>query len=322
MKILITGGSGFIGTHLLLQLLSSNQASKIVNLDLRNSVVQDERLETINVDIRHNELKNLALEYAFDVCIHLAALSKEPGFEWNEYFETNHIGTINTIALCERLDINTIMFTSTMMVYQASDLKRTERSITSPDTAYGISKLLAEKELESWKFKDLGKRSLKIIRPAVVFGENENANFTRLYRSIKRGVFPYVGRSTTIKSNIYVKELVLFVGFLLKTPTKKDIYNFSFPEENSIKQIIKSFKEVFGFKSIHPVFPLSLLIGASYIFEFLNRVGLKNGIHHRRIEKLYYSSNIFPENAINEGYKFSFDLKSSLADWKASGKLS
>ncbi len=77
------------------------------------------------------------------------------------------------------------------MVYKSDEERHTEMTLTTPDTAYGISKLLAEKELESWENKRKG-RSLKVIRPAVVFGENENANFTRLYTSLKRGFFPYV----------------------------------------------------------------------------------------------------------------------------------
>lgn len=321
MNILITGGSGFIGSHLVSSLANARgEVDNIVNLDLNASNTKHATLQTIICDIRdYSQLESLEVETKFDICIHLAALCKEPGFEWEEYFETNHVGTLNTIRMCEMLNINRILFTSTMMVYKAEEVQRTEDSITAPDTAYGISKLLAEKELLAWKGKD-PERELKIIRPAVVFGENENANFTRLYKTLRKGFFPFVGKSTTVKSSIYVKELVRFLLHLVDKKTNVDIYNFSFPNSNqqSIFDIVKNFKSVFGMKCITPVLPFRLLVLLSYVFEGLNSIGLRNSIHHRRIQKLYYSTDIYPRNALASGYEFMFDLKTALEDWKNS----
>lgn len=315
-QILITGGSGFIGTHLINSFLKSESYS-IINLDLVNSPISHPCLHTEILDIRNQaELASLDLN-EIDFCVHLAALCKEPGFEWDEYFITNHIGTQNVIKLCERLEVKQIIFTSTMMVYKAGEIERAEDSITSSDTAYGISKLLGEKELMNWRDRKIG-RKLKIIRPAVVFGENENANFTRLYKSLKRGFFPYVGKSSTVKSSIYVKELTNFIQFLIDKETKNDIFNMSFPEDLSIKATIETFKSVFQMKSFNPVFPYSLLLFISKAFEILNAIGLRNSIHHRRIQKLYYSTNITPKAAIEEEYQFTYTLKTALEDWKKS----
>jgi len=293
----------------------NNAAVEILNIDSQESLILDGRLKTFIFDIRGEDLKSISLKENFDACIHLAALCKEPGFNWEEYFETNHIGTVNTIRLCEELGIESIIFTSTMMVYKAGEMQRTENSITAPDTAYGISKLLAEKELEAWRDRKPG-RSLKVIRPAVVFGANENGNFTRLYHTLNRGLFPYIGKRSTVKSNIYVKELVMFMEYLLEHKTKSDIFNFSFPEKYSIGRIVGYFKSVFGLKPLTPVLPYKLMLFVAYWFEFLNVIGLKNSVHHRRIQKLYHSTDIYPENALKEGYKFKYDLESALADWK------
>lgn len=319
MKILITGGSGFIGTHLIRSLLKCKDVEEIINIDLKRSSIDDKRLTTIQFDIRSKDFTSIVLTDAIDTCIHLAALCKEPGFPWDDYFITNHQGTENTIAVCDKYSINNIIFTSTMMVYKAAESRRFENSITAPDTAYGISKLLAEKELESWHAKKAN-RDMKIIRPAVVFGENENGNFTRLLSSLKRGFFPFVGKSTTIKSNIYVKELVNFILFLIRNDTKLNVFNLGFPESKTIREIVMDFKRVFVLKSFNPVLPLKFLILLSYFFEFLNSIGLRNDVHHRRIEKLYYSTDIYPENALKEGYTFKYDLNSSLEDWKESEK--
>lgn len=321
MKILVTGGSGFIGTVLMSQLLLRDDIVRIVNLDLDESSIRDARLRTVKADVRNADLAELPLDAEFDCCIHLAALCKEPGYEWEAYFRTNDVGTKNVIALCKKLGINQILFTSTMMVYRAGEVRRTERSETAPDTAYGISKLLAEKELLAWKAAE-PTRELKIIRPAVVFGEAENANFTRLHRAVKRGFFPYVGKSSTVKANVYVKELANFIEFLIDSKTSETIYNFSFPAEYTIREIISSIKDVFALRSFHPTLPVKPLLWLSYLFELLDQLGLRNGIHHRRIEKLYHSTDIYPENALMEGYSFKYDLRSALEDWKLSGDLS
>lgn len=323
-KILITGGSGFIGTHLINSLVlnaSTKDNLEIVNIDIASSSIVHECVEHLNADIRDtNKLFELLKNRKFDTCVHLAALCKEPGFDWHEYFETNLEGTKNIISICKELAVYNIYFTSTMMVYKAGEFVRDEDDMTDPDTAYGISKLLAEKELEKWQLLKAN-RNLKIIRPAVVFGENENGNFTRLYRSLARGFFPYVGKSSTVKSSIYVLELIEFIKFLMDKPTQNHIFNFSFPAVLTLKQTIGVFKKTFRLKTFNPVLPYSLLLIASYFFELLNAIGVKNSIHHRRIQKLYYSTNIHPKNALDDGYTFKYDLASSLEHWKSTDSL-
>ena len=71
-----------------------------------------------------------------------------------------------------------------------------------------------------------------------------------------------------------------------------------------------------GWKRYIPVLPFKLLIFLSYIFELLNSIGLKNPIHHRRIEKLYYSTDLSTDAVLASGFKFKYTLKSALEDWK------
>jgi hypothetical protein len=136
---------------------------------------------------------------------------------------------------------------------------------------------------------------------------------------LKKGFFPFIGKSTTIKSNIYVHELNDFILFILNNPTQFIVYNFGFPETYTIRQITDTFNVVFGFKPVRPTLPLGLMLFAAKSFQLLNSLGLKNSIHPRRIEKLYYSTDIYPANALRDGYKFKYDLKSALEDWRMAG---
>ena len=135
----------------------------------------------------------------------------------------------------------------------------------TPNTAYGISKLVAEKIHEKWQNGDATQRQLTIVRPGVVFGKGENGNFTRLYWAIRGHKFAYPGRKDTIKACIYVKELVRFMlwkveegvntnnsnntnGADVKSAKGVEIYNCCFEPAYTIQHIVEGMKKVTGLR--------------------------------------------------------------------------
>ena len=155
-----------------------------------------------------------------DVIFNFAAVHRTPGHEDHEYFETNIRGAENVVAFAEKWNIKKIVFTSSIAPYGAAEELKKETTLPTPNTAYGISKLIAEKIHEKWQNGDAAHRQLTIVRPGVVFGKGENGNFTRLYWAIRGHKFAYPGRKDTIKACIYVKELVRFL--LWKTEVKSE----------------------------------------------------------------------------------------------------
>ena len=112
------------------------------------------------------------------------------------------------MAFAEKWNIKKIVFTSSIAPYGAAEELKKETTLPTPNTAYGISKLVAEKIHEKWQNGDATHRQLTIVRPGVVLGKGENGNTTRLYWAIRGHKFAYPGRKDTIKACIYVKELV------------------------------------------------------------------------------------------------------------------
>lgn len=313
-SIIITGGSGFIGKHLIDFFIKNETYNNLIILDLIPPKRNYPQIKYFYCDIRSKINIDIS-KFNCEVCMHLAALCKEPGYKWEEYFETNYIGTKNVCDFAIRNGIKNIIFTSTMMVFRAGEKRNSEEDITAPDTAYGISKLLAEEVLLNWKNSNSEHR-LRIIRPGVVFGKEENGNFTRLAKALKKNMFVYVGKKNTIKGSVYVKDVVNFLSYLIDDNKERIIYNFVFPEPDTIESICKTICEVMNWNRVIPTLPFRLILLSSYFFEFLNQIGLKNPIHHRRIEKLYYSTYLSADAVLKSGFNFSYNLKSAIEDWK------
>ncbi len=308
---IITGGSGFIGSHLIQSLLK--EFNKITVIDIKPPRISDARIEYINCDIR--QPISIELREECTTCYHLAAVCKEPGFPWDEYFQTNYIGTINVCDWINRIGVKNMIFTSTMMVFRAGDMRNNEESLTAPDTGYGMSKLLAEWVLKAWQ-NAAPDRRLRMVRLGVVFGRWENGNYTRLYYALKKRRFAYIGRKTTVKGSIYVKDVIRFLQFLTDDDYNRCIYNFVYPNATTIGEICNTMCEVFGFSPRIPVIPYRLALWIAYGFEFLSALGLKNPIHHRRIQKLYYSTDISADPAYQNGFKLSYSLHEALEEWR------
>jgi nucleoside-diphosphate-sugar epimerase len=311
----ITGGSGFIGTHLIHALLQHNPASAINVLDVAPPKIQDARVHFHACDIRNPITIRLP---ANATLFHLAAIAKEPGYPWREYFDANHIGTNHVIALAEANNIQRIFFTSTMMVFRAGKERNSDDDPCYPDTAYGISKLLAEKELFRWQAA-IPTRQLAIVRPSVVFGPGENGNYTRLFRQLRRNLFFYMGRKDTIKASVYVKDLVRFLLWLNPSLAShpSSLYNFALPQALTIQTICEAICTEFGFRKPHLVVPFKLALLGGYLGELAAVIGIRNPVHHRRIEKLYHSTDIAPDRVLREGFAFEYPLPQALADWRA-----
>ncbi|MCU0605873.1 MAG: NAD(P)-dependent oxidoreductase [Candidatus Edwardsbacteria bacterium] len=314
-RYLVTGGSGFIGGHLIADLLRDPGTAKVVNLDLRPYPgAPDPRLETVIADIRRP--LEVDLPGGTGTCFHLAAVCREPGHERQEYFATNHIGTRNVIDLCRRRGIRSIVFTSTIMVYPPGDRPCDESAEPRPDTAYGESKLLAERELERWAAE--GNR-LRIVRPGVVFGPGDYGNFIRLHRALQYNLFCFVGRRTTIKGSVYVRDVASCLRFMETPAAKSAVYNCVFPARYDVGQIVDTICDAEGWRRWVPVLPYRPMRWLAKIGPLLEKAGLRNGLHPRRIDKLYRSTDAVPQALSGDGFSFRYDLRAAVAEWLAGG---
>jgi len=245
----------------------------------------------------------------------LAATHRTPGHPPDEYFETNIAGAINVVALAKSCDVKTIVFTSSISVYGPCEDEVSETSQLTPVSSYGRSKRLAEQIHTQW-LADAPDRRLVTVRPGVIFGPGEGGNYTALARSLSRGYFFYPGRRTTVKSGGYVDELLRTMDFALSRPERYCLYNFVYPDQSTIQEIVNTFGRVMGRRYTPMMLPWPLLRAAAAALQATGALGLRTVIHPDRVMKLVQSTRIAPGWLLTNGYEFSTNLKTALENWR------
>ena len=151
MNILVTGGAGYVGSHVVIELIElGHEVTVLDNLSSGHQwAVQQGQL--IKGDIRDPEAIRNAIEYArAEAVIHLAALSDLRASLSNPvaFHQTNTVGTLNVASACMSQGIKKLIFSSSAAVYGIpTSLPVTEEARTVPVTPYGTSKAMGEQIL-------------------------------------------------------------------------------------------------------------------------------------------------------------------------------
>jgi nucleoside-diphosphate-sugar epimerase len=306
-RAVIFGGAGFIGRHIAAYLLANQMVAEVVLADLERPIWQlPEGVSYVSCDVRET-IEGLP---APDLIVNLAAVHRTPGHADAEYHETNETGAAEVLRFAEQHDVKRIWFTSSIAVYGPGEETKTEQSVPAPVSAYGKSKLNAERAHESWAKSKPG-RKLVVARPATVFGPGEGGNFTRLASAMKRHLFFYPGRRDTRKACGYVNDLGPSFAFMEQFATPAVTYNFAYPEPPTIEDVCLAFAAA-GLPRPRIRVPAPLLLGAGGV---LKRIGI-SAVDPERIQKLMVSTDVRGELLASSGYRWQSDLRSGIADWR------
>lgn len=317
--VVVFGGSGFVGTHLIARLLQC--ADKIYIADIKRpcwhkgtSLPNDNRIEYVYCDVR----KTIDYEqFSSNInCIYnLAAIHTSPGHAPQEYFEANILGAKNICSFAEKVNCEKIIFTSSISVYGPGEDEKHEDLVPMPQIPYGSSKIIAEYIHREWFLKS-GNRMLTILRPGVIFGKGEGGNFTRIANALQRGIFAYPGRDDTIKACLYVKDICKFLIQSIQNESGLYLYNFCYPQKITIKDVVQGFKKVLGYKAPEVVIPFKIISSGAAMINLLPIPYVKQmGLVPERMVKLIKSTNISAQKLVASGFKFDYSFEEALKDW-------
>ncbi|MFM2286354.1 MAG: hypothetical protein RLZZ543_1851 [Bacteroidota bacterium] len=286
-KLLITGGSGFIGRYF----VDRFRDREVVNLDLR-SPDYSSHARFLQGDIRNEADVEEAIQ-GVDMMIHLAAMHHDFGIADEAYFDTNVKGAEVLIAAAEKAGVNTIINFSSVAVYgnQGNPGPTSESTIPHPTNPYGASKLDAEYRFKDWANAQAG-RKLIIVRSTVVFGPHNLANVLNLIKAIDQGLYFHVGKSDNIKSLAYVENIVDAALFALSTSDSPvRLFNYVDEPQLSSREIANMQAHYLG-KKIRLNLPQWMAIALALPFDWAIALTGKNlKISSKRVKKLITQTN-------------------------------
>jgi len=214
MKILVTGGSGFIGTNLIEHLQAEN--NEVVNIDINPPLCSDHRDLWRCVDILdHEALINAFTEYKPTCVVHLAARTDvvENTTVESDY-RVNTEGSKNIISAVKSTpSIRRVIITSTQYVHGPKHIP-TDDYDYEPHTVYGRSKVIAEKIARRARLDC----TWTIVRPTNIWGPWHMRHKSELLHVLNKGYYLYPGKRIVTKSYGYVKNIAYYIFRILEMP--------------------------------------------------------------------------------------------------------
>lgn len=216
MKILITGGSGFIGTNLVDYYIKKGWNVK--NLDIKvpqNSQAKDYWQQCDITD--YEKLSKIILQYVPDYIVHLAARTDLDGKSVDDY-QANTIGVDNVLKASHQLKgLKKILITSSMLVCHTGYIPKNQYDY-APSTFYGESKVITEQL--TWKHQPAC--DWAILRPTSMWGPWFGIPYRKFFDVVKAGMYFHIDHRSCTKTYGYIENALYQIEQILSNPTQDE----------------------------------------------------------------------------------------------------
>lgn len=256
IRSLLTGGAGFIGSHVSRELLKLGHEVIILD-DLSGGFKENLPSGAIFVEGSINDrvlVEKLFQQYQFTYVYHLAAYAAEglSHFIRRFNYENNLVGSINLINESIKHKVKTFVFTSSIAVYGKGQLPMREDMTPIPEDPYGIAKLAIEQDLAC--AHEMFGLNYVIFRPHNVYGEYQNLGDK--YRNVV-GIFmnqlmqgkplTIFGDGTQSRAFSYIGDIAPIIANSVNVPAAKNqIFNVGADLQFSVNDLAKSVCEALG----------------------------------------------------------------------------
>ncbi|WP_054258213.1 NAD-dependent epimerase/dehydratase family protein [Propionispora sp. 2/2-37] len=246
MKVLVTGGAGFIGSHIVKRLLQK-QCEVVVIDDLSTGSLRNltQKQICIQMDIRSEKVLELCRTERFDAVIHLAAQTMVPASIKKPVYdcEVNIAGTLNILEAARQTGVKRVIFSSTAAVYgNVSAIPVKEHALLQPTSFYGLSKLTAERYLQI--YSQLYGIEHVILRYANVYGERQgdfgeggviSIFLRKIYHNMPVIIFGDGGQT---RDFVYAGDVAEANYLALQSEHVNTVYNIGTQTETSVNALL------------------------------------------------------------------------------------
>lgn len=272
LRVLVTGSSGFIGTHLVRPLISQGYA--LYGLDIQLPAFSTNDFQFVQCDILNaSSLEQVLLDCQPRAVIHLAARTDLDGRNVSDY-AANVEGVQNLmIAVANTPSVQRCIYTSSQLVCRVGYVPKDEGEYC-PNTLYGESKVLTEKIVRQY---DGGGVEWCLVRPTTVWGAGMKPHYQRFFRMVCQGRYFHIGRRPLYKSYSYIGNIVYQYQKLLEAPVEqiqRRMFYLADYEPIALNAWVNAFQRELGARPI-PIVSEPLARIAAILGDILNTVGVK-----------------------------------------------
>lgn len=306
-RTLVTGGTGFVGTHLVKHMRREGRLVRV----LARKTSDLTSFEGLGIEVIYGDIldpRSLAGTCkGIDYVVHLAAQVDRPGMRKEQYELTNFSGTMNVVDEAIANKVEKFIFVSSVAAMGIRNLgKATENDPCRPNTDYGKSKLRIEKALIT-KHREMGFQVI-IIRPPTVFGVGERYNFLTLTRQVKHGPFFIIGNGDNRIDFCQVENLVQAIISSLDKGKPGQVYLIADDRPYTIQEVSETIAKLVGVKISSLHIPRWFAHSAAYIVAALGKI-------------FSFNPPIYPSRVTTLTASFYFDITKARMelDYRPSG---
>jgi GlcNAc-P-P-Und epimerase len=309
-RVLVTGGSGFLGSHVVDALLAAGHQVRILD-KAKNAAHPD--ISRVG-DICNPADCASAME-GIEVLVHLAALYRDDVRPRSLYYQVNVDGTAQLLNAATVAGVGRVVFASSFSVYGLDNVQGGESSELAPVNDYGRSKQAAEKLVLDWASAAPG-RSVAMVRPSVIFGPGNRGNVYVLLQQIASRWFVLLGSGRNPKSMCYVGNAAAFFAWLVDAHgASPEIYNYADKPDMTVREIVALAATTLGTSVRRVPMPRSMILGLGHLGDFAERiVGRPVIINLERLRKFIADTSLPVERLSKSGFVAPYDFRKMFVD--------
>jgi dihydroflavonol-4-reductase len=281
-KILVTGGSGYLGTHIV------NHFSRMgedVRIFTRSEIQESQRID--NVEVLLGDIRDLnAVERAvngMEFVVHLVSNFRKGGSDKREAFDINVGGTENVLKASFKYGIKRLVHCSTIGVHgNVLEIPANEETPFNPGDLYQETKLNAEQK--AWQFHQDTGLPLTVVRPISLMGPGDD-RMLKLFRMIKKGRFIMVGNGDVYFQPAYIDDVVRgFQLCLFHEAALGEAFIIGGEEFIHLRDLVRLIADELNVQVIFRKIPLRPVLWLATLSEFIFvPLGLEPPLHRRRV---------------------------------------